>query len=163
MDKPMKSLTEVQHKELGITLFNRVWELMDKPERTPEEDDEMLHAAHASRYHWGASHPPAVNLARGEWQVSRVYCVLKRAEPALFHAQRSLDICLQNNIGDFDLAYGHEAMARAYQLAGDSIKTSQFLAEANEVAEKINDPEDKKILLQDLETIGRERTFRADH
>ena len=49
----------------------------------------MIHAAHASRYHWSKVGTNA-NLARGEWQVSRVYTVLDRAEPALYHAHRCL-------------------------------------------------------------------------
>ena len=36
-------------------IFNQTWTLMEKPDRTREDDDEMLHAAHASRYHWARS------------------------------------------------------------------------------------------------------------
>ena len=51
----MDSLSEDQqrHRQFAVKLFNRVWELMDLPERGPEEVDEMIHSAHASRYHWG--------------------------------------------------------------------------------------------------------------
>ena len=46
---------------------------------TREDDDRMLHAAHASRFHWGeAPECRPENLARGEWQISRVYV---RARP----------------------------------------------------------------------------------
>ena len=51
----------------------------------------MIHAAHASRYHWGEVGDD-VNLARGEWQCSRVYAVLGRGEPALWHARRCVEI-----------------------------------------------------------------------
>lgn len=78
-------------RKLAADLFNTVWSLMEKANRTREEDDMMIHAAHASRYHW-AEVGTAVNLARGEWQISRVYCVLNRAESALFHAKRCLEI-----------------------------------------------------------------------
>lgn len=149
----MPALTESEHQEIGISLFNRVWELMDLPDRSPAEVDEMIHAAHASSYHWGASHPPAVNLARGEWQISRVYCILQRPESAVWHAQRSLEICLQNNIGDFDLAFGYEAMARAFNVKGDAINTKKYLSLAQQVAATIKDPEDKAVVLQDLSSI----------
>lgn len=39
------------HRQLGIDLFNHTWELLDKPNRTRDEDDAMIHAAHASRFH----------------------------------------------------------------------------------------------------------------
>src|SRR5579872_350316 len=99
-------------RRLGIDLFNFVWTLMEKPQRTQEEDDTMIHATHASRYHWGLVGAPA-NLARGEWQVARVYTLLGRTEPALYHARRCLEICEQHGIGDFDIAFAHEALARA--------------------------------------------------
>lgn len=41
-------LTPQQHKELGISLFNHVWELMDKTDKTRDEEDEMLSCAYAS-------------------------------------------------------------------------------------------------------------------
>ena len=52
---------------------------LELPGRTAEQDDEMIHAAHASRaINWGQVGTKA-NLARGEWQVSRVYTALDRA------------------------------------------------------------------------------------
>ena len=98
-------------RKLAASLFNHVWDLMEKKNRTIEENDRMIHAAHASRYHWANGEP--VNLARGEWQVSRVYSIQGRSEPALYHARRSLQICKDNRIGDFDLAFAYEAIARA--------------------------------------------------
>ena len=77
------------HRQLAVDLFNSVWRLLERTDRTAAEDDEMLHAAHASRHHWGEV-GERVNLARGEWQCSRVYAVLGRAEPAMWHAQRCL-------------------------------------------------------------------------
>ncbi|MBA3365103.1 MAG: hypothetical protein H0U03_04865, partial [Actinobacteria bacterium] len=66
------SLDAAERRQLAVDLFNFVWTLLEKADRTGEEDDTMLHAAHASRFHWGEVGAP-VNLARGEWQVSRVY------------------------------------------------------------------------------------------
>ena len=105
-------------RQLAIDLFNGVWRLLDKEDRTVEEDDRMLHMAHASRYHWGQV-GTAANLARGEWQCSHVYAVLGRAEPAAHHARRVLEICQANGIGDWDLGFAYEALARASAVAGD--------------------------------------------
>lgn len=43
------------HTQSAKELFNLVWELLEKTTRTQEETDQMIHAAHASRYHWGGS------------------------------------------------------------------------------------------------------------
>jgi hypothetical protein len=100
----------VNHRQLGVDLFNETWRLIE----SRADDDRMLHAAHASRFHWGeAPECRPENLARGEWLCSRVYVVLERPEPALRHARRCLELCEANAIGDWDLAYAYEALARA--------------------------------------------------
>ena len=76
-----------EERQLAAGLFNQVWALLEKPDRSAGDDDQMVHAAHASRYHWGMVGGP-VQWARGEWQCSRVYAVLGRVEPALHHARR---------------------------------------------------------------------------
>jgi len=105
----------------------------------------MIHAAHASRYHWGKIGAP-VNFARGEWQISRVYSILKRFEAALYHAQRCLEICKGNKIGDFDLAYAYEALARAGK--------RKYLKLAREAGKKIRAKEDRDLFFRDLGDIS---------
>ncbi|HEX2821111.1 MAG TPA: hypothetical protein VHO07_13230 [Streptosporangiaceae bacterium] len=48
-------LEPAQERQVAATLFNHVWDLLEKPDRSAADDDEMLHGAHASRYHWSAS------------------------------------------------------------------------------------------------------------
>jgi hypothetical protein len=133
-------------------LFNYTWTLLEQPDRTPREDDLMVHAAHASRFHWETVGEP-VNHARGEWQVSRVYAVLGRAEPALHHARRCLELCEQHGIGDFDLAYAYEALARALGVAGEREEAGRFAALARETGERIAEEDDRDHLLEDLATL----------
>ena len=147
-------MTPEQTRKLAVDLFNHVWTLLEKPARTRAEDDEMLHAAHASRYHWGVVGEP-VNFSRGEWQCSRVYAVLGRAEPALFHAQRSLDLCLEHGIGDFDLAYAYEALARANRVAGNEDELRRNLEAARNAGEGIADAEDRDHFDEDLAELER--------
>jgi hypothetical protein len=93
------------------------------------------------------------HLARGEWQISRVYTVLERAEPALHHAQRVLDLCQENGIGDWDLAFAYEALARAHAVAGNAARAREYTDQALAAAGEIADDEDRDLLLADLETI----------
>jgi DNA-binding transcriptional MerR regulator len=146
------SVTDV--RLLAAQLFNETWRLMQQEERTRPDDDRMVHAAHASRYHWGQV-PDATpaHLARGEWQISRVYTMLGRAEPALHHARRVLEICQQNGIGDWDLAFAYEALARAQAVAGDAGQARDYTDQALAAAEDIAADEDRELVLADLETI----------
>lgn len=140
------------HRKLGIELFNLTWDLMEKPERTQAETDRMINAAHASRYHWEIAGEP-VNLARGEWQISRVYSVVGRAEPCLYHAERCLRITLENELVDFDLAFAYEAMARACHLSGVALETARYFTLAQEAGEKIKGKEDREYFFRELNTI----------
>jgi len=140
------------HKKMGIDLFNQTWDLIDKKEKTQGEIDRMIHCAHASRYHWEIAGGP-VNIARGEWQISRVYALLKRAEPCLYHAERCLQVTLENDIKDFDLAFAYEAMARAYSISKDKEETASYYSQAEEAGALSADDGDRKYFMSDLKTI----------
>lgn len=143
---------QAPHQKFAVELFNLTWDLMDKTDRSQMETDRMIHAAHASRYHWECIGEP-VNLARGEWQISRVYAILQRAEPCLYHAERCRQITLENDLRDFDLAFAYEAMARACRLAGKAAEAEKYLALAREAGDQIQNPGDRKYFLGELETI----------
>ncbi len=144
--------TVTGERQLAVGLFNGVWSLMETEDRTPAQDDRMLHMAHASRYHWEQV-GTAANLARGEWQCSRVYAVLGRPEPALHHARRVLAICQEHGIGDWDLAFAHEAIARAHAVAGDEVAARASVQAALAAAADIEHAEDRDLLLADLQTL----------
>jgi hypothetical protein len=152
-EAPTQTMTEDQfHKKMAVELFNRTWDLLDKPERTQEENDELIHTGHASRYHWGKVGTP-LNLARGEQQLSHIHAILKRAEPALHHGQRALEICQANGIADFDIAFAYEAIARAHAVAGNQSERSRYLELARTAAAGIAKEDDRKYFLSQIETI----------
>jgi hypothetical protein len=139
----------MNHRQLGVDLFNEVWRLM----QTREDDERLLHAAHASAYHWSeAPECEPKNRARSEWQVSRVYTVLGRPEPALHHARRCLEICEADpdNLEDWDLPFAYEALARAHKVAGDAAEMERYLAMAREAGADLADPEDREHLEEAL-------------
>jgi len=143
--------TTAFHQKMAAELFNETWKLLDKPDRTPEDDARMSHTAHASRLHWEFV-GSARNLAIGEWQVSRVHAVLQQPDAALYHATRSLEIAMQHHLGPFLLACAHEAMARAIA-ATQPEAAAEHIATAHRIASGITDPEEKKILDDDLSSI----------
>jgi tetratricopeptide (TPR) repeat protein len=139
---------------LAAQLFNETWRLLELEGRSRDDDDDMIHTAHASRYHWGQV--PGVtpaHLARGEWQISRVYAVLSRPEPALHHARRVLDLCQENGIGDWDLAFAYEALARAHAVAGDTAQARHYTDQALAAAQDIAEDDERELVLADLKTI----------
>jgi len=144
------------HRRLGVDLFNHTWTLIEKPDRTPAETDEMIHAAHASRHHWSKA-GTTVHLGRGEWQIARVYSVLRRAEPARWHAGRCLAYVeaavAAGEAEDWDLAAAREAMARAAVVAGDEAEAIRWRDLAREALAAIEDPADRELIEGDLATL----------
>ena len=146
------------HRQLAKDLFNSTWDLLERGDRSEDDDDRMVHMAHASRFHWGEVGGPE-QLARGEWMCSRVYAVLHRPEPALHHARRTLGLCQRHGLGDWDLAYAHEALARACAVAGDTAGARSATLAALAAALDISDAESAQLLLADLETIPGQPRF----
>jgi len=144
------------HRWFAANLFNSTWKLILKKRRTKEDDDAMIHMAHASRYHWGVVGGPQ-EISIGEWQISRVYALLNRPEPSLHHAQRCLEVCEAGRIGDFPLAYAYEALARAFAIAGKSRLRAACLKLAKAAGEKIAEDEDRTQFFNDLRTVPRAR------
>ena len=139
------------HRHFAAATNSEVWVLLEKPDRTPAEDERMVHAAHASCYHWLEA-GTAVHHQRGEWLIARVYAELGRGADALRHAGRCMEItrAYPSDMADFDIAYAHEALARAHSLCGDTAEARHYKALAEEAAKAIVDPEDRAYFLSDL-------------
>ena len=144
------------HRSLGADLFNHVWTLLETEDRTAEQDAEMVHAAHASVLHWTRADPPdrRQRQAVGEWQCSRVYAVLERAEPALWHASRCRDLAEGGTVEDWVIAAAYEAMARASRVVGDRAAFEDWRAKAEAATAAIADPSEREVIEGDLATLG---------
>jgi hypothetical protein len=146
-------LSPGQQRQLAVDLFNQVWRLLDQPDHSADDDDRMIHSAHASAFHWSRVGAP-VNRVRGEWQCSRVYAVLGRAEPALHHARRCLELCeTAPDLEDFDLPAAYEAMARAHAVAGDRGEAERYAALGRDATATIADPGDRETIERYLSTL----------
>ncbi len=146
---PMAAIDPAAHRACGVSLFNYTWTLLDKADRTPEETDEMVRAAYASRWHWGVVGEP-INFARGEWQISRCCAEAGLPEAAMHHARLYLTACERDDYGPFDLAFAHEGMARALRAAGQSEQADTHIATAREVGAAIEQDDDRAWLETNL-------------
>lgn len=136
-------MTQEEHKKLGIKYFNSTWDLIDKKDRTPEDNLEMIQSAHKSQHHWRHGGGTPLNLARGEWQISHMYAVLGMGEPALNHAFSYKAQVEENNIGDFDLVFVYEALAFAYKLLGMEEEKNQALEKGYKLIDQVEKKGDK--------------------
>ncbi|WNF36671.1 hypothetical protein RJD24_19995 [Bacillaceae bacterium IKA-2] len=147
--------TSFTYKQLAVNCFNRVWDLLDKKERTEADAEEMVHLCHASFWNWTQveEHTPQ-NISVGYWQLARVYAEIENGTEALYYAKRCLTVSLDSELAPFFVAYGYEALARAYMLLNQVANSEQSLALALENTELIVDKASKKLVVVDLENIS---------
>lgn len=144
---------EQAHRHFAASCFNNAWGLIEKQDRTPEDEQQMLLLAFASVWHW-TQRPDCTDkhLSIGYWQVSRIYTLLSDAD----NARRYARLCLDNTPTDdpFCLGYAHESLARAAAVAYDKSSAGEHLAQAQRLADSIESDEDRELLVNDLKTIS---------
>ena len=113
----------------------------------------MVLIAHASCYHWSQC-GTELEQARGEWLISRVHAMLKQGDISLWHAQRSLNLCREKGFAGFDLAFGYEAVARAYACLRIEDQMTEALQSAVVAAEAITDENDRLYTLSEIRSIA---------
>ena len=141
------------HRFFAVTCFNKTWELIDKPDRTAEENEEMIRLTQTSIWHWTQREDcKNTNLSIGYWQASRVYALIGRVEDA----RRYGELCLKHSRQEepFFLGYAYEALARAEKLSGNKELMTSHLANAYRLAHQVEEADDRKALMDDLDSIG---------
>lgn len=153
-EEKLYSLDESQ-REFAKSIYNGIWGLLEKPDRSANENEIMLLSAFASLYHW-KQFGSSVHFQRGYWMISRVYQALGDANQALYWAKKCQAITdnQSSDMEDFDLAFAQEGLARAYALSEDLEKAKEHYQKAVNLGEAIQGPEDKKIFQGDLNSGG---------
>jgi DNA-binding transcriptional MerR regulator len=155
VSEPRTSSTDLDpqtQRSLAAAWFNRVWQLLEQPDRNQVDDEEMVNAAHGSRLLW-TSIGSAKEWAIGDWQLSRVYTVLGRAEPSVHHARRCLELALQVPDETWLTGSAYEALSRAYHVAGDRAAAAEWKAKATAQLDLIEDPDDREVVAADVATL----------
>jgi len=80
--------------------------------------------------------------------------ILNRPQTAIYHAERCLEICTVNEIGDFDIAFAFEAIARAYAVAGEFDKSQEYIKLGKQASEQIEDEGNREYFLSELSTVS---------
>lgn len=140
------------HRYFAADCFNRAWDFIDRSERTLAEVDAMLHAAHASAWHWRQRLDCTPNtLSVSYWQLARVHTLAGQTQAAARYAALALEF--SQGESPFCRGYAYEALARAARAAGDRAAALAHLTEAQRCLEEVTDPEERALLARDLDTL----------
>ncbi len=109
------------HRWFGVELNNLAWSLIEAPSRTAEEADLLIHAAHASVYHW-MQVGQDIHRLRGLCLLAAAHAANGDGPSALRYARICVALADENpaGISDFDRATAIGALAKAQALAKDS-------------------------------------------
>ena len=144
---------EAAHKYFAANCLNKAWDLIDKAQRSEEENEQMLQMNQTSLYHWSQREDcNPLNMSVGYWQTSRIYALLGSSAEAVKYGH----LCLKYAEGQepFFIGYAYEALARAELVGGNSDKASEYLAKAKEAAGAEPDEDNRKMLVADLRSIA---------
>jgi hypothetical protein len=131
---------QLSHRRFSVQCFNDCWTLIDKPNRTSEDVENMCLLAQASLWHWKQrSDSQPSNLAIGYWQVSHVFALAGRYEMAKHFGERCLAMGREHQLAPFDVGYAYEALARAEILHGDRAAVQHLLAQARSELANVTD------------------------
>jgi hypothetical protein len=140
------------HTAFAKAAFNGVWDLIDRPERSADDERQMLTLAFASRWHWGEVGSPE-NKAIADWQVAHVASLVGQPSLALTYAQSAYDSARNDGLPDWLRASTAEGLARAHACAGGRASYETYAAEARQLAEVLDDEEDRELILGQLASI----------
>jgi hypothetical protein len=154
MDEQSSPLDTTSERALAISLSGRVNELLTSPP-SPGRDAALVHAAHASCHHWRAVGTLGEQL-QAERVVARVYSELGRAEPALYHARRCLDLVRSGDdaFDQGDDAAALEAVARAELVTGDLDAAAERARQARAALSQVVDAAVRARVERDLDALG---------
>jgi hypothetical protein len=155
MTQPAVNEEQATHRRFAVDCFNAVWELIDRSSRDEAQTTQMIHLAHASRWHWQQYEGHTrENLSIGDWQLARVYALAGRAGEAHRYALSALRIAEEAGLEPFHIAYGHEALARAAAVAKDPAQKNKHLAEALRYLEQVTEADEREVLESDLRNLA---------
>jgi hypothetical protein len=140
------------HRTFAAATFNRSWDLIDKPDRSPAEDAELLTTVFASRFHWEPIGTDE-NKAVGDWQIAHAASHLALPQIALTFANSALERTQAAGRSDWLLASCYEGVARAHAVADDAAERDRYVELARAVLETVDDPEDRELIESQLRTI----------
>jgi cation transport regulator ChaB len=137
------------HRYFAAHCFNAAWDLLDKSDRTEEDNRQMVALNMASLYHWSRRRDCTdTNRSVGYWQASRIHAVLGHADEARRYGETCLEF--SKALPPFYRGYAHEALARAASVAGDGARVAEHAARGRDYAAQVTDEADRKRLLDDL-------------
>jgi hypothetical protein len=147
-------MQDIDHRTVAAECYNHSWDLLDRTDRSQDEDFELLTSAFTSRYHWSFVGGPE-QWAVSDWMVSRAAAVIGEGSLSLAFAQRANDAVQEFDAPDWLVASTAEGLARAYAALGSEQDRDVWLNNAESLVEVIADEESRELIASQLASVPR--------
>lgn len=132
----------------AVECNNQTWDLLDAKTRTAEQTEELLHMAHAARFHWKQS-GTGVHVLRADVLLATAYGIVGRSENALIYATSANQLLDQTeDVTSFDRASVTGAFALALQVAGQGAEATEMWGQFEHDLSHIEEADDRNVLEQ---------------
>jgi hypothetical protein len=143
-DKPTPEETALWQRRLASRAHKRAGTRAEATSRTPEEDEEMLQAAHAAMYFWNIAGNEK-HRAHAAQLVAHAYALLGLAGPAAHYLRKSQPILLSDKAELWELAFAHAIASNVAAASKDDDAHRLHYDKAVDLASALG-PEDRRML-----------------
>jgi hypothetical protein len=149
---PSAEDTAAWQRRLAAQANNRAWELAEAASRTPEQDEDMLQAAHAAMYFWKRV-GDAGHRAHAAQLVAHVYALLRLPGPARHYLAQSQPHFLQQPCAAWELSLAHAVAAHVAAAADEPAAHARHYAQAEQLLATLDNAEERDMLQATLRVI----------
>jgi len=137
------------HRWFAIESNNAAWDLIEKPDRSADETEQMLHAAHAACLHWREVGEP-INELRAQCLLANAYLAADNPAAALTYANKCVELSQSDPAGqtDFDRSTAYLCASNAYAGVGDQDQARKMQRQAIDLALQLQDAEEQQVAKQ---------------
>jgi hypothetical protein len=137
----------LMHRWFAVECNNEAWNLYEQASRSPQEDQRMLHLAHAAVLHWEPV-GKLINQARGANLLAVVYARLGQPGLAVAYAENCLawTIHAGEDATPFDHSAAYGCAAAAYAAVGQREQAEAMRGRCLDAAQKCDDPGDREVI-----------------
>jgi len=144
-EKPTQDEVALWQRRLASQANNRAWSLSEQQARTPEEDEEMLQAAHAAMFFWSIV-GNASNKAHAAQLLAHVYAFLQLPHPAAHYLAKSSPVFMAEAAEPWERALAHAVAANVASAAGEAAEHAHHYRLAVEQVAALPHAEERAIL-----------------
>lgn len=151
-DTPTPEDDALWQRRLASQANNRAWTLAEFPHRSPEDDDEMLHAAHAAMYFWKKVGNPS-NHAHAALLLAHVYALLRLPVPAAKYLRESLPHLEQDDRAPWERAFAHAVAANVAFAQGNAALHAEHYTQAKTAEAQMTDAQTRDMFAATLRVV----------